>query len=206
MGLPPPPTLVRGEGTLACGKGVGGVPIPTRGHTLLCSIYIRTLCSPPRFKVIAGLCRFCKFLGYLALNPVLFGPWFNLTQSRFRRDAGRSCKSEIPCVQEAKRKFMRNLSFFLASCNKTLKITLYHLKIWNLEKFSIGNCLNFQRGKTRDYPRFSCIILWLCCNPRSRMPRSLYWKKRYVPGCYRRLLCTSNGYWQTWWQVVVLAA
>ncbi len=29
-----------GEGTLACGRGVGGVLIPTRGHTLWCSTYI----------------------------------------------------------------------------------------------------------------------------------------------------------------------
>jgi hypothetical protein len=26
---------VQGGGALACGRGVGGVPIPTRGHTLL---------------------------------------------------------------------------------------------------------------------------------------------------------------------------
>jgi hypothetical protein len=48
--LPPrwrvcPPTLWSGrEGTLACGRGVGGVPIPTRGHTLWCSMYISNLC------------------------------------------------------------------------------------------------------------------------------------------------------------------
>jgi hypothetical protein len=47
---PPPPTLWSGgEGTLACGRGIGGVPIPTSGHTLWCSIYntgtyISTLC------------------------------------------------------------------------------------------------------------------------------------------------------------------
>jgi hypothetical protein len=39
----PPHPLVRGEGTLDCGRGVGGVPIPTRGHTLWRSIYISTM-------------------------------------------------------------------------------------------------------------------------------------------------------------------
>jgi hypothetical protein len=29
--------------TLACGRGVGGVPIPARGHTLWYSVYISTL-------------------------------------------------------------------------------------------------------------------------------------------------------------------
>jgi hypothetical protein len=49
FGPPPPPTrrrmcpsglhpLVQGRGTLACGRGVGGVPIPTRGHTLWYSV------------------------------------------------------------------------------------------------------------------------------------------------------------------------
>jgi hypothetical protein len=42
----PPPTLwFRGEGTLACQRRVGGVPIPTRGHTLWYSVNISTLCS-----------------------------------------------------------------------------------------------------------------------------------------------------------------
>ncbi len=36
----PPPFGPGGEGTLSCGRGVGGVPIPTRGHTLWCSIYL----------------------------------------------------------------------------------------------------------------------------------------------------------------------
>jgi hypothetical protein len=40
---PPPHPFVRGEGTIACGDRGGGVPIPTRGHTLWCSIYISTL-------------------------------------------------------------------------------------------------------------------------------------------------------------------
>ncbi len=41
-----PHPLVRGgrEGKLACGRGVGGLPIPTRGHTLW-SIYIKVLCA-----------------------------------------------------------------------------------------------------------------------------------------------------------------
>jgi hypothetical protein len=43
-----PHPLVGGrEGTLACGRGVGGVPISTRGHTLWCFIYIRTLWERP---------------------------------------------------------------------------------------------------------------------------------------------------------------
>ncbi len=41
----PPHPLVRGEGTHACGRGVGGVPIPTRGHTLRYSVYASTLWS-----------------------------------------------------------------------------------------------------------------------------------------------------------------
>jgi len=37
----------RGVGTLACGRGVGGLPIPTRGHTLWYSVYISTLWWTP---------------------------------------------------------------------------------------------------------------------------------------------------------------
>jgi hypothetical protein len=37
------PPLWSGGGTLACERRVGGVPIPTRGHTLWCSLYISTL-------------------------------------------------------------------------------------------------------------------------------------------------------------------
>jgi hypothetical protein len=37
---PPHPLVCGGKGTLACGRGVGGVTIPTRGHTLWCSINI----------------------------------------------------------------------------------------------------------------------------------------------------------------------
>ncbi len=44
-GVPSPPLWSGGEGTLAGGKGVGGVPIPTRGHTLWCSVYVSTLCA-----------------------------------------------------------------------------------------------------------------------------------------------------------------
>ncbi len=51
-GAPPPPTLwFEGEVTLACGRGFGGVPIPTRGHTLWCSTYKSTLW----LKLSAGL-------------------------------------------------------------------------------------------------------------------------------------------------------
>ncbi len=46
--MPPHPLVLGGGGggggTLAYGRGVGGVPIPTRGHTLLYSVYISTLC------------------------------------------------------------------------------------------------------------------------------------------------------------------
>jgi hypothetical protein len=52
LGLPQPltsrrvcplPPVIGGRGTLAGGTGVGRVPIPTRGHTLWYSLYIRTL-------------------------------------------------------------------------------------------------------------------------------------------------------------------
>ncbi len=42
-GCAPPTLWSGGEGTLACGKRVGGVPIPTRGQTLWCSVYVSTL-------------------------------------------------------------------------------------------------------------------------------------------------------------------
>ncbi len=45
-----PHPLVQGEGTLACGRGVGGVPIPTRGHTLRYSVYRSTLCITDHLK------------------------------------------------------------------------------------------------------------------------------------------------------------
>ncbi len=45
--MPPHPLVRGGEGTLACGYRGWGVPIPTRGHTLWCSIYISTLCVAP---------------------------------------------------------------------------------------------------------------------------------------------------------------
>ncbi len=38
-----PHPLVQAGGTLACGRGVGEVQIPTRGHTLWYSVYISTL-------------------------------------------------------------------------------------------------------------------------------------------------------------------
>ncbi len=40
-----PPPVLGGRGTLAGERRVGRVPIPTRGHTLWYSLYIRTLCS-----------------------------------------------------------------------------------------------------------------------------------------------------------------
>jgi hypothetical protein len=40
---PPPPPRFQGEGTHAWGRGGGGVPISTRGHTLWCSRYIYVL-------------------------------------------------------------------------------------------------------------------------------------------------------------------
>jgi hypothetical protein len=42
--VPPFPPGSGGRGTLAGGRGVGRVPIPTRGQTLWYSLYIRTLC------------------------------------------------------------------------------------------------------------------------------------------------------------------
>ncbi len=45
LGLPHPLSRRRLCPPTLCGRGVGGVPIPTRGHTLWCSIYIRTLWS-----------------------------------------------------------------------------------------------------------------------------------------------------------------
>jgi hypothetical protein len=60
-----PPPFGGGEGTLACGRGVGGVPIPTKGHTLWCSVYISTLClqlnraNPLAFNFLClHLCRY----------------------------------------------------------------------------------------------------------------------------------------------------
>ncbi len=47
----PHPLVRGGEGTLACGRGVGGVPVPTRGNTLWCSIYISTLWADPTIFV-----------------------------------------------------------------------------------------------------------------------------------------------------------
>jgi hypothetical protein len=40
-----PPPGSGDRGTLACGRGGGGVSIPTRGQTLWCSMYICTWCS-----------------------------------------------------------------------------------------------------------------------------------------------------------------
>jgi hypothetical protein len=46
-----PHPLVQGAGTPACGRGVGGVPIPTRGHTLWYSVYLSTLCCAGSVKL-----------------------------------------------------------------------------------------------------------------------------------------------------------
>jgi hypothetical protein len=49
-----PPHLWIRRGTLACGRGDGGVPIPRRGHTLWYSICICALCpfpNPPHVQI-----------------------------------------------------------------------------------------------------------------------------------------------------------
>ncbi len=63
LGLPHPLTRRRvcppfgsGRGTLACGRGSGGVPIPTSGHTLWYSIFLCASCpcpapNPPRVQI-----------------------------------------------------------------------------------------------------------------------------------------------------------
>jgi hypothetical protein len=43
----PPPFGTGGRAHSLAAKGVGRVPIPTRGHTLWCSIYVSTLWSQP---------------------------------------------------------------------------------------------------------------------------------------------------------------
>jgi hypothetical protein len=47
---PPPPRFGSGggggEGTLVCGRGGGGLPIPTKGHTLCYSLYFVTAGAP----------------------------------------------------------------------------------------------------------------------------------------------------------------
>jgi hypothetical protein len=50
VGGPPPPRVGWGGGggrggTLACGRGIGRVPIPTRGHKLRYSMFVCTLCN-----------------------------------------------------------------------------------------------------------------------------------------------------------------
>ncbi len=47
-GAPPPRSV--GRGTFAGERGVGRVPIPTRGHTLWYSLYIRTLFRQANWK------------------------------------------------------------------------------------------------------------------------------------------------------------
>ncbi len=48
---PPPFPPVWGEGTLAGERGVGRVPIPTTGHSLWESLYIRTLWPRPNWTL-----------------------------------------------------------------------------------------------------------------------------------------------------------
>ncbi len=44
--------VLRGRGTLAAERGVGRVPIPTRGHTLWYSLYICALWPSPKGPII----------------------------------------------------------------------------------------------------------------------------------------------------------
>jgi hypothetical protein len=65
LGLTPPLTRRRvcpppgfgGRGTLTGERGVGRVPIPTRGHTLWFSLYIRTLWSGTLKALLPGPAR-----------------------------------------------------------------------------------------------------------------------------------------------------
>ncbi len=50
--VPPPPLWSGGRGTFAGERGGGRVPIPTKGHTLWCSIYISTLWDWLSFRVL----------------------------------------------------------------------------------------------------------------------------------------------------------
>jgi hypothetical protein len=61
----PPTLLSEGKGTLACGRGIGGVPIPTRGHTLWCSLNISTLCVADfKFVIRNRQCRIIVVFGF----------------------------------------------------------------------------------------------------------------------------------------------
>ncbi len=53
----PPPPCSGGRGTLDGERGVGRVLVPTRGHTLWYSLYIRTLCSRPLRKLITFITK-----------------------------------------------------------------------------------------------------------------------------------------------------
>ncbi len=64
--MPPPPGC-GGRGKLAGKRGVGRVPIPTRGHPLWYSLYICTLCSPP----FASLSPFFITLLFPFVSPSL---------------------------------------------------------------------------------------------------------------------------------------
>ncbi len=69
-----PPTLWSGgEGTPACWRGVGGVPIPTRGYTLWCSIYMSTLWLT---KYLVLQCRVWQFQFLVTCLRVLDPDWY----------------------------------------------------------------------------------------------------------------------------------
>jgi hypothetical protein len=65
----PSPQKQGGEGTLACGWGVGGSPNSDEGHTLWYSLYVRTLCSTvllgflPKYHILLS-CRAHLLLFY----------------------------------------------------------------------------------------------------------------------------------------------
>jgi hypothetical protein len=69
----PPPPGSRGKGLLAGERGVGIVPIPTRGYTLWYSLYVRTyFVSPTLSRLIVDGCTLLSGL-YMATNcPVLY--------------------------------------------------------------------------------------------------------------------------------------
>ncbi len=62
-----------GRGTLACERGVGRVPIPTRGHRLWYSLYIRTLWADGLYRILSSY-----WLAHFTLmkSAALF--WFGL--------------------------------------------------------------------------------------------------------------------------------
>jgi hypothetical protein len=87
LGLPQPLTRRRvcppfgsgGRSTLACDRGGGRVPIPTKGHTLWCSIFIctRTLCYNLSPKMTVGDFRGRFRLIRVVVNTLLQKSLFN---------------------------------------------------------------------------------------------------------------------------------